>query len=96
MWILKRYRIHSYEAGLLFRDGEFVCVLGAGRHWFFDPLSRVRVDVVSQRDPWLIHEGLDMSVKSGALEGRAAVLDLQDDQRALVWIDARYSRLLGP
>ena len=25
-----------------------------GRHWFFDPLGKVRVDVVSQRDPWLV------------------------------------------
>jgi len=94
--VLKRYRIHSYEIGLHFRDGEFKGLLGEGRHWFLDPLSRLRVEVVSQRDPWLVHEKLDMIVKSGALADRAVVLDLKDDQRGLVWIDGRFSHVLPP
>jgi hypothetical protein len=40
--------------GLYFRDGEFRGLLDAGTHWLFDPLGKVRVDVVSQRDPWLV------------------------------------------
>jgi len=94
MLFLKRFKIRTYEAGLLFRDGEFLALLGAGTHWMFDPLGKVRVDVVSQRDPWLVHEKLDLVVKSGALEGRAVVLDLKDHQRALVWIDGRFSHVL--
>jgi hypothetical protein len=41
-------------------------------------------------------EKLDMIVKSGALEGHAHVLDLKDYQRALVWIDGRFDKVLGP
>ena len=82
--------------GLYFRDGEFQGLLGAGRHWFFDPLGKVRVEVVSQRDPWLVHEKLDVIVKSGALQDRAVVLDLKDYERALVWIDGRFSHVLPP
>jgi len=52
------------------------------------------VDVVSQRAPWLAHEKLDIIVKSGLLEGRARVLDLKDYERALVWIDRRFSHVL--
>ncbi|HEX6984500.1 MAG TPA: slipin family protein, partial [Planctomycetaceae bacterium] len=96
MFLFKRYKIRSYEAGLLFRDGEFAALLGAGTHWFFDPLSEVRVDVVSQRDPWLVHDKLDLIVKSGVLDGRAVVLDLRDDERALVWIEGRFSHVLPP
>jgi hypothetical protein len=94
MFILKHYKIRSYEMGLLFRDGEFRGLLEAGAHWFFDPLRKVRVDVVSQRDPWLVHEKLDLIVKSGALADRAVVLDLKDHERALVWIENRFSHVL--
>src|SRR5579872_6862921 len=94
MWIFKRFKIRSYEMGLLFREGEFRGLLTAGRHWFIDPLNRVRVDVVSQRDPWLVHEKLDLIVKSGALKERAVILELKDHERALVWIDDRFSHIL--
>jgi regulator of protease activity HflC (stomatin/prohibitin superfamily) len=89
-------KIRSYEIGLYFRDGEFRGLLEAGRHWFFDPLFRVRVEVVSLRTPWLVHEKLDVIVKSGALRDRAVVLDLKDNERALVWIDGRFSHVLPP
>ena len=91
---MKRFRIRSYEMGLLFRDGEFRGLMETGTRWFFDPLGKVRVDVVSKRDPWLIHEKLDLIVKSGALADRAVVLDLKDHERALVWIENRFSHLL--
>lgn len=94
MLLFKRFRIRSYEMGLLFRNGEFCGLLQAGVHWFFDPLGKVRIDVVSQRDPWLVHEKLDLIVKSGQLSGHAMVLDLKDDERGLVWIDNRFSHLL--
>src|SRR6266852_9488447 len=94
--ILKHIKVGKYETGLYFREGEFRGLLEAGRHWFFDPLGRVRVDVVSQRAPWLVHEKLDLIVKSGVLDGRAQVLDLKDYERALVWIDGRFSHVLPP
>ena len=94
MLLFKSVKIRNYEVGLHFRDGEFQGLLGAGRHRLFDPLGKVRVDVVSRRDPWLVHEKLDVLVKSGALKDRAVVLDLKDYQRALVWIDGRFSHVL--
>ena len=91
---LKRFKIRSYEVGLLFRDGEFRGLLTTGTVWFTDLMNKVRVDVVSQRDPWIVHEKLDLIVKSGALTGRAVVLDLKDYERALVWIENRFSHIL--
>jgi regulator of protease activity HflC (stomatin/prohibitin superfamily) len=89
-------KVRSYEMGLYFRDGEFKGLLGEGRYWFMDPLGKVRIEVVSQRAPWLVHEKLDMIVKSGALRERAVVLDLKDHERALVWIDGRFSHVIPP
>ncbi|NLE38111.1 MAG: slipin family protein [Pirellulaceae bacterium] len=94
--MLKRVKIRSYEVGLHFRDGEFQGLLDAGRYWFIDPLRKVKVDVVSRRGPWLSHDKLDVIVKSGALSDRAIVLDLKDHQRALVWVDGRFSHVLPP
>ncbi|MCE9546612.1 MAG: slipin family protein [Planctomycetia bacterium] len=96
MVFLKRIKIRSYEIGLLFKSGEFKGLLAEGTHWLLDPFGRVRVEVVSQRQPWLAHEKLDLIVKSGALAARAEVLDLKDHQRALVWIDGRFSHVLPP
>jgi regulator of protease activity HflC (stomatin/prohibitin superfamily) len=96
MLFFKHVKIRSYEMGLYFRNGEFKGLLAAGSHWLFDPLLRVHVEIVSQRDPWLVHDKLDMIVKSGALADRAQVLDLKDHERALVWVEGRFSHVLAP
>ena len=44
--------------------------------------------------PWLTHDKLDVIVKAGVLEGRALVLDLKDYERALIWIDGRFSHVV--
>ena len=93
---IRRIKINEFEIGLYFRDGDFQGLLEAGTHWFFDPLDRVRVEAVSQRAPWLLHEKLDLIVKSGVLEDRAKVVDLKDYERGLVWIDGRFSHVLPP
>ena len=95
--MFKLVKIHSYEVGLYFRNGEFRGLLDAGWYLLLDvPFYLARVDVVSQRAPWLVHEKLDVIVKSGALNGRAKVLDLKDYERALIWIDGRFSHVLPP
>ena len=89
-------RIKSYEKGLYFRNGEMTKILGAGRHWFLNPFASKRLDVVSQRNPWLFHNDLDVIIKSGLLKNEAAVIDLKDKERALVWIDGRFADVLPP
>jgi regulator of protease activity HflC (stomatin/prohibitin superfamily) len=93
---LKKVTILSYEIGLKFHAGEFKGLWRSGDHWIFDPWSKTQVRVVSKRAPWLADEQLDIIVKSGALAGQAEVVDLKDHQRALVWIDGRFARILGP
>lgn len=96
MFMIGKIIVRSYEKGLLFRDQEFQKILDAGKYWFFDPLNKIRADVVSMRDPWLVHDDLDVIEKSGVLKDEAVVLDLRDYERALVWIDNRFARVLGP
>jgi regulator of protease activity HflC (stomatin/prohibitin superfamily) len=96
MFPLKRVRVRSFEIGLHFRDGEFAGLLSEGTYWFVDPLRRVTVEIVSRRAPRLVHDKLDLIVASGELKGLAQVVDLQDDQRGLVWIDRRFAGILSP
>ena len=94
--MIKRMKIKPHERGLLFRDGDLVAVLRPGVHWYLDPLLKLRLQIVSPRDPWLVHKELDVIVKSGQLAGEAMVVDLKDHERALVWIDGRFARILTP
>jgi regulator of protease activity HflC (stomatin/prohibitin superfamily) len=96
MFVFKHVKIRNYEIGLRFRDREFQGLMLWGSHWIFDPLMKTRVEIVSRREPWLVHEQLDMIVKSGALQDKAVVLDLKDYERALVWIEGRFSHVLPP
>lgn len=92
---IKTVKIHSYEKGLFFRNKEFRRLLDTRRHFFFNPVARDRIDVVDLRDPWLKHKDLDLIVKSGTLKDIAEVLDLQDFQRALIWVDGRFQRIVS-
>jgi regulator of protease activity HflC (stomatin/prohibitin superfamily) len=80
MLFMKWIKVGKLEKGLLFREREFQGILEPGRYWFCDPLGKVRVDVVSVREPWLVHRDLDVIVKSGALEGRAEVVRFEHEQ----------------
>ncbi len=93
---IKRITIRSFEMGLQFHDREFRGLLAPGTHWLFDPFGKTTVEIVSQRMPWLVHEQLDLMVRSGWLKDRATVLDLRDHERGLVWIEGRFSHILPP
>jgi regulator of protease activity HflC (stomatin/prohibitin superfamily) len=89
-------KIREFERGLLFKDRQFRGVLKPGRHLFLDPLWRVKVDVVSVREPWLRHPDLEVIVRSGVLGNEAQVLDLAEYERALVWVNGRFEAICGP
>jgi len=96
MTYIQTTRVRSHEKGLLFKNGEFRAILDTGRHWLLGFDRNTRIDIASQRDPWLRHPDLDLIIRSGALQDQAQTLDLKDHERALVWIDNRFARILGP
>ena len=96
MLFFKTFKVRSYQTALLFHDGEFRGLVGEGTHYHFDPLDKLVVVIADRRAPFFSHEKLDLIVKTGLLKGEAQVVDLKDDQRALVWVDGRFARILGP
>lgn len=94
--MMKQVRIKDYERGLLFRDGDFKELLGPGKHWVFGRPGSFRVDVLSKRLTWITHDQLDVLAHRDALKGEAEVLEIADHERALVWLDGRFERVLQP
>ncbi len=95
MFGIKRTKIRPFERGLVFREGVFEKVLTEGTVWTF-PWGKTRVEVVDTREVWLDHAELAQIAKSDvAIEG-LTVLDLTEDQRAMVWVDGRAEAVVGP
>jgi hypothetical protein len=92
--MIRYFKIKPHERGLLFREGEPLDVLRPGGHWYLDPLLKLRLQIVGPREPWLVHRDLDLIVKSGILAGEAIVIDLNDHERSLVWVDRRFQAVL--
>jgi len=94
--MIRSIHVARYERAFLFRARDFVRVLPPGRHLYFDPLLRLRVELEDVTGPRVESERLDVIVKSGALGDEAVVVDLADGKRALVFVDGRLECVLVP
>ena len=89
-------RIRSFEVGLVFRNDEFVRILEPGLHFLFNPLGRVRIEKYNKRFAFFEHSNLRSLQDIAGLKSHAVFVDLMDFERAIVWIDGRFVRILGP
>lgn len=93
--MLRRKRILAHERGLYFMRDQFIDFLGEGIYWFLNPFVNRKLDIVSVKYPWLAHEELEAIIKSGKInKDELEVIDLKDNQRAIVWIDGRFNGIL--
>lgn len=90
------YKVLKNEYGLHFVDNEFTEVLKPGTYWFFNGKSEHRVEESHKLMPWILCSRLEEILVSDKLQGLAEVIDLKEDQRALVWIDGRFHTVLKP
>lgn len=92
-------RIKSFEVGLLFRYGDFVRTLPPGRHVFWSRLWNYQRAVVTKENKLKAkfqHPLLDVMLRNEALARQLEVVDLADDQRAIIWKDGRIDEIVGP
>ncbi len=96
--MLSSIRIRKHEVGLLFRHGDFEQLLQPGTHWLRPLLfDRGRkIESVSRLDAKFEHKMLDVLIADPALADQLVIVDLTDEQRALVWKDGRLGWILGP
>jgi regulator of protease activity HflC (stomatin/prohibitin superfamily) len=91
-----RSKIRHDELGFLFKDGKFVKVLRAGKHYVSHPFKEVRIDRVSTKEVSFSGDSLREILKVDSLEEEAEIVDLSDSQRAILWIDGRFETILNP
>lgn len=92
-----RIRIRSHELGLLFRNGDFDRVLEPGA--YFMPLRKFlgqRVEVYDKLDMRFVHDLLDEILTEKDLRDQLLIVDVVDDQCALLWKDGRLDCILSP
>ncbi len=99
--------IQTAQRAVLYRNGDAVRVLTKGWHLLPAWPLPYRVEVFNIDAPWLdgctegsnlaaSGEELDRLLRRGVLGGHAETVEIGDDERALVWVDGRYSQTLGP
>lgn len=97
MFIYTKHRIRKHEIGLWFRHGDFKQPLMPGAHRLWGSfLRRDRVGIVDTLDTKFEYPQLDLLVQDPALRALLEVVELEDNERALVWQDGRLGWILGP
>lgn len=90
-----KIRIARYERGLFFRHKDFVGVLKPGVYrvpWF----GKRTVQIVNTLNTRFEHGLLDVLIANEKLRSELVIVDLHDNQRALVWRDGRLLAIIGP
>ena len=95
--MMKTIRIRKHELGLWFRHGDLRAVLEPGAHrvasW---PVRRHDMfGVVDTLTPRFTHDRLEALTREPQLASRLTIVDLKDDERALVWVNGRLDAVLG-
>jgi regulator of protease activity HflC (stomatin/prohibitin superfamily) len=98
---LKFVRVAEYERAFVWVDGRLDRVLKAGLYALWTSLHAVNVTVYDVRDavckgPVCSSRELEEAVRTFGLADEARILDLKDHERALVWVDGRFTRALKP
>ena len=91
-------KIRQHERGLWFRDGDFVRLLTPGKHWnlralWFSNDELQKVDTLKTR---FEHPLLDVLIGNAPLREELEIVDLADNDRAIVWKDDRVLAIVGP
>jgi regulator of protease activity HflC (stomatin/prohibitin superfamily) len=92
----QRVHVGAAERAVLYRRDEPIRLMGPGSYWLPAWPLGFRVVIVSVREIRFESPDLDLMIERGMLAGEAILLDLQDHERALLWIDGRFARVLGP
>lgn len=93
----KTIRVCKHEIGLWFRHGDLYKVLDPGTHRVWSlPLRRGDTfEVIDTLQPRFEHDRLRAIVRDSLLADRLMVVDLKDEERALVWADGRLIAILS-
>ncbi|MDA8018987.1 MAG: slipin family protein [Thermoanaerobaculia bacterium] len=93
---VEHVRLQRHEKALVWIDGRLDRVVGQGLHAAWNSFLQVRFQTFSVLDVFVQHPDLEVLVDSGLLSELTDTVEIGDRQRALVWIDGRFERVLEP
>lgn len=93
---VEHVRLQRHEKALVWLDGRLDRVLGQGLHAAWNAFVQVRFQTFSVLDVFVQHPNLEVLVDSGLLSELTDTVEVGDRQRALVWVDGRFERVLEP
>ncbi|HEY2784788.1 MAG TPA: hypothetical protein VGJ05_07405 [Fimbriiglobus sp.] len=76
--MIRKITVRPFEYGLVFRNDAFAGLLEPGVYWRFDLLGRERIEDVSQRAPWLVHDQLDLIAAALRHQANAAKMFVEN------------------
>lgn len=85
--------VREFETAIVLRRGVPRERLDAGRHVV---LGRTEIVWFDRRQSAVLDHRLHEIIRSGLIEDLATTIDLNDDQRGLVWINDRFFMALAP
>ena len=97
--MLTKVRIREHERGLLFRYGNFLRLLGPGTYRLWERLysrDRAEIQVCDTLATKFGHPLLDVIAANEDVREAIEIVDLKDDERALIWKDGRLAYIIGP
>jgi len=93
--MLKLVKVNQHQVGLRFVNERLTEALRPG--WYLaKTLLGERIDVLSEKELFVRHSDLDEIIRSGLLAEYAEIIDLKDNERALLWIEGRFQHVLPP
>lgn len=94
--MIRNFRIGKQERGFLYKDNSFHRYLKPGNHHFFDPFFTLSLSKVSTKRATFEHPDAMFLLKNKEVSQDIKVVDIQDHQRGLVFIDGHYHKILSP
>jgi hypothetical protein len=92
--MIRILKIRNFENGLKFKNGKLVALLQPGWH-LIKTICGETVEILKEKDLFVCSPEFDQIVKSGFLAEKTELVDLKDNQRALIWVDNRFYDLLN-
>ena len=88
--------LNDRQRGLVWVDGRFLKVLGAGTHVLWTSVARVRIDVVDVDDARFQHADLDVISRHASASELVQICDVQREHAGVYFRDGKYVETLEP
>ena len=93
---INRIKVPYGIIGLVYKNGKFERVLEAGTQWLFNWNDKIQLEFETMKTALISTREIEQLAESPLLKELATFVDLQENERALVWIDGRFADVLGP